>query len=222
MNNITHIHPGKNNKQQQLASNNPGQNLHNINYPNTTHREILGVAAASFMVVAAFAVIICIIYDFSSEKKPALNAPPPSYLSSLKAGHQAGYKDGEKDKPDFGDYSFYQQTLWYQYEQETAKIKEKIKQKEDKYLSQFEPSKRLAMLALEKKNNVKSADEILLENRFTSSKDFYIDYINSQQTAAATDAESLQILADKAWLLGYEYGYAVGKMFANTSYKMFE
>ena len=61
----------------------------------------------------------------------------------------------------------------------------------------------------------------MLENRFTSSKEFYIDYINSQEAAAA-DVESLQILADKAWLLGYEYGYAVGKMFANTSYKMFE
>ena len=221
MNNITHIHSGKNNIREDLNSHNPGQNLHNINYPNTSYREILGVIAASFMVVAAFAVIICIIYDFSSEKKPALNAPPPSYLSSLKAGHQAGYKDGERDQPSFGDYSFYQQTLWYQCEQETARLKEKIKREEEEYLSQFEPSKRLAMLALRKKNNVKSADEILLENRFTSSKEFYIDYINSQQGSAA-DVESLQILADKAWLLGYEYGYAVGKIFMNKHYKMFE
>ena len=221
MNNITYIHSGKNNKQQ-LASNNSGPSNQNINYPNTSYREILGVVAASFMVVAAFAVIICIIYDFSSEKKPALNAPPPSYLSSLKAGHQAGYKDGKRDQPSFGDYSFYQQTLWYQYEQETKKLKERIKAEEDEYLSQFEPSKRLAMLALRKKNNVKSADEILLENRFTSSKEFYIDYINSQIDPEANDAESLQILADKAWLLGYEYGYAVGKIFMNKHYKMFE
>ena len=78
------------------------------------------------------------------------------------------------------------------------------------------------MLALRKKNNIKSADEILLENRFTSSKEFYIDYINSQIDPEANDAESLQILADKAWLLGYEYGYAVGKIFMNKHYKMFE
>ena len=39
------------------------------------------------------------------------------------------------------------------------------------------------------------------------------------QQGAAADVESLQILADKAWLLGYEYGYAVGKIFMNRHYK---
>ena len=221
--NITHIHQNANKNKQEPASYNPGQNLQNINYPNTSYKEILGVIAASFMVIAAFTVIICIIYDMSpEEQKPAPTASEPAYLSSLQAGHKAGYKDGEKDQPIFGDPSFYQQTLWHQYQQETDNLKKKIKAQKEEYLSQFEPSKRLSMLARKKKNNIKSADEILLENRFTSSKDFYIDYINSQVDAAATDEESLQILADKAWLLGYEYGYAAGKMFMSNNYKMFE
>jgi hypothetical protein len=132
-----------------------------------------------------------------------------SYKSYIISGFKQGHSDGIENHVSGKKVPL---TLWYKYECDTGRLKEKMLIEKEEYLSQFHESERGSKLAEMKLNNIKLPIQIELNKRFTDGLDFYADYVKQRikREDFASDSEYQEALQDEAWKVGYAHGYNEG------------
>lgn len=163
---------------------------------------LIGFQLIPFILLVC-AVIGSIVYSYVN------NGYSHSYKPYIISGFEAGYPDGEANHI-FGKNI--QGTLWYKYDYDTRKLKEKAILEKEEYLSEFPESERGSKLAEMKLNNIKLPLQKELDKRFTSGLNFYADHVKQRvkKEDFASDSEYQEALQDEAWKVGYAHGYREG------------
>ena len=140
------------------------------------------------------------------------------YQRYIYGGYNIGIEDGAKDRKGTtsmdSNRSYLDNIPWVIYEEETRKLKKQALEEKDKYLAEIPSDKRGEKLAEMKLDNFKLPLEVELDKRFDQAIDFYTDYVAKRvkREDYKNDAKYQKALEREAWVAGYEYGYARGRV----------
>ena len=87
-------------------------------------------------------------------------------------------------------------------------------QEKEEYLAQFSENERATKRADIAIQNIKFPSEMTLETRHLTAIGFYADYVDQRvkRRDYSSDAEYDNALIEEAWRVGFEYGYARGRI----------
>ena len=162
---------------------------------------------SSVLILGAFAGVMVYLYVSND-----VNFHP--YKIYIVRGYHEGLNDGNKDKSNLSGESMYlKSTPWYQYDQNTIKLKNKVTKEVDEYLTQFPKNERGMKRAEMKQQGIKLPQQQKYEKRFKDGPSFYADYVDQRvkRENYANEEEYQNVLRQEAWKVGYEFGYAEGR-----------